>query len=67
MKIEHEKAYINRSAIFGSGIVILGTEKTFPKNSGEKVTSSVLGFFLKLRKMTSEFLTKVGHSQEFQK
>lgn len=50
MKIEHEKAYINRSAIFGSGIVILGTEKTFPKNSGEKVTSSVLGFFFKVKK-----------------
>ena len=53
--------------IFETGIVTLGTnKKSFPRISEVKVTCSGC-FVFKLRKITFEFLTKLGHSQESQK
>ena len=69
MKIKQnmERWYINMGVIFEAGIVTLGTnQKSFPEISEVKATCSGC-FVFKLRKITFEFLTKLGHSQESQK
>lgn len=66
-KTEMKRLYTNMGVIFETEIVTLSTKKkSFPRISEVKVTCSSC-FVFKLRKITFEFLTKLGHSQESQK
>ena len=66
-KTEMKRLYTNMGVRFETEIVTLSTKKkSFPRISEVKVTCSSC-FVFKLRKITFEFLTKLGHSQESQK